>query len=70
MSVAYAQIYAKFKTGDRAATEMARANIGDADRDALAWYADEFASAGMTNDAPGADTLRHLFVLLIGLGNA
>jgi hypothetical protein len=68
MSVVYAQTYAKLKAEDRAATEMARANSGDPDHDVLAWYADEFAAAGMTNNAPGADTLRHLFVLLIGLG--
>jgi len=68
MAVVYAQVYAKFNAGDPAATEMARANSGDTDRDALAWYADEFATAGMRNDTAGPDTLRHLFVLLIGLG--
>ena len=68
MAVVYAQVYAKLRTGDPAATEMAKANSGDADRDVLAWYADEFAAAGMRNDTAGPDTLRHLFVLLIGLG--
>jgi hypothetical protein len=47
---------------------MARKNSGDLARDALAWYDDIFAVAGMSNDTDGADTLRHLFVLLTGLG--
>jgi hypothetical protein len=68
MAVVYAQIYAKLKAGDRAATEMAKANSGDADHDVLAWYASEFSAAGMRNNTDGPDTLRHLFVLMIGLG--
>jgi hypothetical protein len=40
----------------------------DAANDALAYYADIFAGTGMSNSVSGADTLRHLFVLLIGLG--
>ena len=39
-----------------------------ADKDALAWYAEQFAAQGMTNTVAGLDTLRHLFVLMIGLG--
>jgi hypothetical protein len=48
--------------------EMAKADTGDEAFDALAWYRAEFEHLGMSNDAPGADTLRHLFVLLMGLG--
>ena len=51
-----------------AATEMAKANTGNATKDALAWYAQIFQNAGMSNEAAGVNTLRHLFVLLIGLG--
>ena len=36
--------------------------------DALASYKDRFESLGMKNDVPGIDTLRHAYVLLIGLG--
>jgi hypothetical protein len=36
--------------------------------DALAVYQAEFAAAHMRNDAPGGDTLRHAYTLLIGLG--
>jgi hypothetical protein len=36
--------------------------------DALAWYEDEFRALGMANQSSGADTLRHTYTLLIGLG--
>lgn len=36
--------------------------------DALAVYKDRFAAAGMRNDTAGVDTLRHSYVLLLGLG--
>ncbi len=68
MAVVYAKVYCKLRNGDAAATEMAKANTGNADTDALAHYAPEFNAAGMANDIAGVDTLRHLFVLLIGLG--
>jgi uncharacterized protein (TIGR02594 family) len=47
---------------------MAQANADDPDHDALSWYEDEFAAVDMSNDEDGIDTLRHLFVLMIGLG--
>jgi hypothetical protein len=68
MAVTYARVYCKWKSGDVFAREMAKANTGDGSRDALAWYHPEFLEAGMDNAADGADTLRHLFVLLTGLG--
>ena len=68
MAVVFARVYRKLKVDDAAAIEMAKADVGNADRDALAHYASEFAALGMRNDESGADTLRHLFVLLIGLG--
>lgn len=68
IALVYARTYCKLKAGDAAAVEMAKAKTADADRDALAWYSEIFAAAGMNNDIAGADTLRHLFVLLIGLG--
>jgi uncharacterized protein (TIGR02594 family) len=52
---------------DPAAIEMAQAE-GDADEDALAWLAPEFAKLGISNAVPGVDTLRSLFMLMIGLG--
>jgi hypothetical protein len=68
MALAFGRTYCKFKLKNPAALDMARKNSGDLPRDALAWYDEVFATAGMSNDADGADTLRHLFVLLIGLG--
>jgi hypothetical protein len=58
----------KWLIGDSAALEMAKADTGDVDHDALTWYADTFARLDMDNSADGLDTLRHLFVLLMGLG--
>jgi len=68
MALAFGRVYCKFKAGDPAALDMAGKNSGDQARDALAWYDDVFGNAGMHNDTGGADTLRHLFVLLTGLG--
>ena len=36
--------------------------------DALSWYAPQFAALMMPNDRAGADTLRHTYALLLGLG--
>lgn len=47
---------------------MAQADTGDRDNDALSWYAAEFEELGMDNSEPGLTSLRHLFVLMIGLG--
>lgn len=47
---------------------MAKADTGNRDKDALAWYSQQFLEAGMDNRTSGSETLRHLFVLLIGLG--
>jgi hypothetical protein len=48
--------------------EVARAAGKDVTVDALAHYESEFASLGMSNEAPGPNVLRHVFVLLLGLG--
>lgn len=41
----------------------------DADRtDALTWYDSVFRELGMSNSTDGLDTLRHAYVLLIGVG--
>jgi hypothetical protein len=68
MALVYARMHCKLKAGDAAAVEMAKAKTADVDRDALAWYDQIFTAAEMNNDIAGIDTLRHLFVLLIGLG--
>jgi len=68
MALAYARVFCKLKANDAAAIEMARARTTDEKHDALAFYAEIFAGRGMDNSTAGIDTLRHLFVLLIGLG--
>ncbi len=68
MALVFGRIYCKLKAWDAAALEMAKANTGNNTKDALAHYAQEFQNAGMDIDSAGVDTLRHLFVLLIGLG--
>jgi hypothetical protein len=68
MALVFARACCKLKAGDPAAVDMAKAVTTDEARDALAWYSAIFSAAGMNNDVAGVDTLRHLFVLLIGLG--
>lgn len=68
MTVVYARVFCKLKAGDPAAVEMAKANTGSSDHDALAWYEQQFQDLGMDNSAAGPDTLRHLFTLMIGMG--
>jgi hypothetical protein len=68
MAVVYAKVYCKLKASNPFAKEMAKANTGNSDKDALAHYAQKFGDLGMNNSVAGVDTLRHLFVLLIGLG--
>jgi hypothetical protein len=68
MALVFARVYCKLKDEDVAALAMSKANTGNRATDALAWYAQQFRDAGMDNESSGSATLRHLFVLLIGLG--
>ena len=68
MAVMFGRVYCKMNAGRDAASEMAAADSGDDSIDALTWYAAEFSQLGMDNSNPGVDVLRHLFVLLTGLG--
>jgi hypothetical protein len=68
MAVAFGRVYCKLNAERDAASETAMADSGDADTDALTWYAPEFAAMGMDNSQAGVDVLRHVFVLLAGLG--
>jgi N-acetylmuramoyl-L-alanine amidase/Putative peptidoglycan binding domain len=58
--------HAMTRSGEAVAV-MSRAQSSP-DLDALAWYEPEFRQAGMSNKKPGLDTLRHLFVMMMGLG--
>jgi hypothetical protein len=68
MALVFARVYLKLKAGNAAAVDMAKADTGDPRTDALAHYSSQFGVVEMSNAVSGADTLRHLFVLLIGLG--
>jgi peptidoglycan hydrolase-like protein with peptidoglycan-binding domain len=68
IAVAYAQAYVRYTQSDPIAKEMAKANTGNDAVDALSWYNSNFAAIGLDNSEDGIDTLRHLFVLLMGLG--
>ena len=68
MAVTFGRLHCKLKASDPAAVAMAAAVTANADRDALAHYAEQFAALDMSNASAGIDTLRHLFVLMMGLG--
>jgi hypothetical protein len=68
MALVFARTLCKLKAEDPFALEMAKADTGNDDRDALAHCRKQFADAGMDNSVSGPDTLRHLFTLLMGLG--
>jgi hypothetical protein len=68
MAVVFGLAYEKWKAGDPIAARMASADTNQPPTDALSWYQGRFQALNMSNAAAGADTLRHLFVLLIGLG--
>jgi len=68
MAIAYAQAVVRFNNGDAPVLEMAKADTYNDDLDALSWYRSNFTAIGLSNATAGLDTLRHLYVLLLGLG--
>lgn len=68
MAKTFALAMTKLADGDPGADIMAGKASGDAEHDALTYYASEFAAKGMKNNSDGVDTLRHLFVMMTGLG--
>ncbi len=68
MALTYARVYANWKKGDEHALDMAKANTGYDAFDVVSWYDSRFRAYGMINDKDGVNTLRHLWVLLLGLG--
>jgi len=67
VAVSFACAVVDYRENYLPAVAMARA-APCSDLDALFWYADKFKALGMSNREAGEDTLRHLFVLLLGLG--
>jgi N-acetylmuramoyl-L-alanine amidase len=68
MAVVFALVYSEWKAADPAAAAMAAADTDKREADALTWYRARFKANEMSNTVAGTDTLRHLFVLLTGLG--
>jgi hypothetical protein len=68
MALAYATCVRKFERGDMTMHEIAKADMGDTEHDALALYRDEFQRVGMINGIAGRKVLRSVFVFLLGLG--
>lgn len=68
VALAWAQCIERWLENDPIVLEMAKANTHNDDLDAISWYNSNFVSLGMTNETSGLNTLRHLFVLLMGLG--
>jgi uncharacterized protein (TIGR02594 family) len=58
--------YAARMDGD--ARDVMEKAQGNPDKDALAWYEPQFTKLGMSNKTAGIATMRHLFVMMIGLG--
>lgn len=68
MALTYGRVYCKLKKGDQIAIEMAKKPIAGDKKDSLSLYNSIFNNNGMTNNRDGVDTLRHLFVLMMGMG--
>lgn len=68
MALSFASMLTRLHAGDSSAIEMAKADTHNDDKDALSWYRSNFTAKGMSNASAGPDTLRHLFVLMLGLG--
>ena len=68
VALSYGRAYCRLRADDPCTVEMAKADTGNGAVDAIAWYAREFTALGMNNSRDGVDTLRHVFVLLMGLG--
>jgi hypothetical protein len=68
MAVMFARLYCKLSANDPAASEMAKPIGNDPKNDSLALYAKKFADAGLGNAPTKTDVLRHLLVLMFGVG--
>ena len=68
MAVAFAQAVLRYNAADPIIRAMAAANSGNDDIDAISWYNSNFEALGMSNAIASLDVLRHLYVLLLGLG--
>ena len=68
VALCFALAATRLMQGHPTAAVAAQADRNNLDYDALTWYRDQFADIGMDNSTDGIDTLRGLFVLMLGLG--
>jgi hypothetical protein len=68
VAVSFGCALRKHAAGSAVFAAVALANTGKDATDALSWYASKFKAVGMSNALSGRDTLRHVYVLLMGLG--
>lgn len=68
VALAFANTYRQWQIGYPPAVEMAKANTHNSDEDVLSWEKGRFDAVGMDNSKDGADTLRHLWAYVLGLG--
>jgi uncharacterized protein (TIGR02594 family) len=69
MALTYALAVTWLNEDNTAIAVMAKGERNQPDTDVLSYYKQELKRAGMgDNEASGIDTLRHLFVILMGLG--
>jgi hypothetical protein len=68
MALMFARLYCRLKQGDIIAKEIAKPANGNPNKDSLSYYEDIFEALGMDNESAGVDTLRHSFVMMVGLG--
>lgn len=67
VALCFALAIIRLAEDDPAALTMAQSER-DNNEDALHWYRSTFRDLGMDNSKDGVDTLRHLFVMMLGLG--
>jgi len=68
VALAFSTVVRKYLLDYDSAQEQAKANTWNQDKDVLAYYAPQFNDLKMWNHRDGLETLRHLWVLLYGLG--
>ncbi len=67
MALSYAHNLCLMSETDSSSLLMAQAQTGNDNIDALSWYNSNFKALAMDNEISGANTLKHLYVLGIGL---
>ena len=68
MAVYFGHLYARLLDAEPVAVAIAKKSAAHDSMDALVWYSEQFAAASMDNSGSDGDRLRHLFVLMTGLG--